>query len=152
MTECVLGFAGGWVRKQAIAPSRRPAFPLSQPLRTEHREFPGRSSSAGGARQFVREVLGEWGTDADDAALISSELVTNAIRYNGERCTLFLYLEGDRLTVEVEDECTELPILQTPGSRRPNGRGLRIVDALSSRWGFRQVEGGKVVWAEIPAE
>ena len=90
----------------------------------------------------------EWFADElsdqelDTAELLVSELVTNAVIHGRGRITLRARLNGDRLLVEVIDEGSGLEAavrerdFENP---RAGGRGLRIVDAASSRWGMRKV-------------
>jgi anti-sigma regulatory factor (Ser/Thr protein kinase) len=107
------------------------------------------------ARHCARQALAAWklGGIADDAELIASELVTNAVaatRGMQAAAPVALYLAADpgRLTVLVWDACPGLPAWQPPDDEATAGRGLAIVQALSDRWGCTvSGQGGKVVWA-----
>lgn len=89
---------------------------------------------------------------AQDALLVVSELVTNAVCHAGGGCTLSAWNRPHSLRVEVQDSSPDLPRFtpDPPGPAEVGGRGLHIVDTLSARWGVRSAELGKTVWAEIP--
>lgn len=110
------------------------------------------------ARVFVRHKLVCLGyaDRIDDACLIVSEMVTNAVRVTatGDRRTqgsirLRLGAEGGRPLVEVWDSCPALPVLLEPDPLEERGRGLHIIRSLAVRFGWRPEEkgGGKTVWA-----
>ena len=89
----------------------------------------------------------------EDALLMVSELVTNAIRHGAPEVVLTLRLHADRLRIEVFDGSDILPIVPAgqPSVDRPTGRGLLIVAATASDWGVAHQPGhaGKSVWAEL---
>ncbi|WP_330287098.1 ATP-binding protein [Streptomyces sp. NBC_00576] len=117
-------------------------------------------ASVGTARRKVREVLGAWGVGpdtSDNALLVTSELVTNALTHAAsERIVCRLHLSTGRLYIEVEDENRggTLPAQRRPGPDEQCGRGLLLVGVLSSDWGVRDAPhgSGRVVWAELPTE
>jgi anti-sigma regulatory factor (Ser/Thr protein kinase) len=88
---------------------------------------------------------------AQDALLVVSELVTNAVRHTSGACTLAAWSGAHSLRIEVRDSSTELPRFSAtpPGPMEVGGRGLHIVDTLATRWGVRSASNGKTVWAEI---
>lgn len=93
------------------------------------------------------EPCAEWHADA---ALVVTELVTNALGECGECQLSAWYLaEASALRVEVMDASPNMPIEQGAGSARVGGHGLRIVGKLSTRWGVTTHEDGKTVWFEI---
>lgn len=111
-------------------------------------------SSVGSARAFVREALTNASdTERDKAELIVSELVANALEHGkGEIAVRVIARDREQLISVDDDEPTE-PVLTEidPGSAR--GRGVLIVDRLSSRWGVAPTKtGGKSVWAVIDSE
>ncbi|WP_405823399.1 ATP-binding protein [Streptomyces sp. NBC_01390] len=120
--------------------------------------LPAAPASVSAARRKVRELLDAWGVDADtsdNALLITSELVTNALTHTAsERIVCRLRLSVGRLHVEVEDEnrAGTLPAQRRPGFDEQCGRGLLLVGVLSSDWGVRDAPhgSGRIVWAELP--
>jgi signal transduction histidine kinase len=86
-----------------------------------------------------------------DAELIVSELITNAIDAHCGNAQLTLTVDDDTVRIEVEDDATGLPHLRKARPTDRRGRGLAIVAALSSRWGYDKLSGGKRVWAELAA-
>ncbi|MEU9890484.1 ATP-binding protein [Sphaerisporangium sp. NPDC051011] len=124
-------------------------------------ELPGRVASVGLARVFVREVLRAGGCpETDDAVLMVSELVTNALQHSRSghrpdgRLVVVLTDHGDAVQVDVMDEGS----IERPRVRREvddgaeGGRGLWLVCELAASWGWRKDEDGHVVWFQIPAE
>jgi signal transduction histidine kinase len=87
----------------------------------------------------------------DDAELIVSELVTNAIDADCGGAQLTVTVEAGVVRIEVEDDASGLPQPADAGSNDERGRGLAIVAALSTRWGYERLGRGKRVWAELAA-
>lgn len=102
------------------------------------------------ARELVGTVCQEWdlGELVDDAGLIATELVSNAIRHVGGDVLVAVVVSERYLHVSVRDESPEPPRRTMPD---PNGggRGLMLVDAIATAWGSTTTEGGKVVWATL---
>lgn len=117
-------------------------------------------ASAGTARRKVRQLLDAWGVGpdtSDNALLVTSELVTNALTHAAsERIVCRLRLRAGRLHIEVEDENRgdTLPAQRSPDADEQCGRGLQLVSALCSDWGVRDAPhgSGRVVWAELPTD
>jgi len=106
------------------------------------------------ARQFVRRTLATWGIDGDymdTAVLCVSELVTNAIIHGAAGCELRVVLQHGVLTATVRDRGTPALRAEWSGSDplAVHGRGLQIVDALSSRWGSELDSVGMTVWCQL---
>jgi hypothetical protein len=109
------------------------------------------------ARMHAKARLVEWGLAnlSDDAELIVSELTTNALMMSGVRgdyppvIRLWLLSDESRLAIVVWDGSLRPPALTNAPVAAEHGRGLRIVAAVSSDWGwFRRSDiGGKCVWA-----
>ncbi|WP_406717165.1 SpoIIE family protein phosphatase [Streptomyces althioticus] len=129
----------------------------------------GSPLAPGSARALLRKALTEWaqssadgadlltGRVGDDAALVASELVTNAVVHVGTDVHLTCRLEEDTgaLVVEVadrhpsrapRDDAAEAPAHDIP----EYGRGLRLVAALAESWGVTYRAGSKTVWARLP--
>lgn len=112
------------------------------------------------ARRFVRHALHMWNADdeVDDAVIVVSELVTNAIAHAHTGCELRISHDGGDqngkpaaiLRIEVNDRGAHIPDVQTLTETREHGRGLHIVAALSKAWGVdTEPDGSKTVWAEL---
>ncbi|MFC7583445.1 ATP-binding protein [Nonomuraea antimicrobica] len=87
---------------------------------------------------------------AFDAQLVVSELVTNAMRHGGGAAQLRLLCHGPELACVVADHSRTVPVTATPDVFSEYGRGLRLVDALCSAWGWLSPGGArKLVWAVI---
>lgn len=102
----------------------------------------------------ARRALRNWcgaGIDAgvvDDAELLVSELVTNALRHGRGAIELRAALDDDRLFVEVIDEGSGFErTLRRSDFDHVGGWGLEIVEELASRWGVH--EGTTHVWFEL---
>ena len=70
----------------------------------------------------------------------------------GTQVRLRISAEAGAVRVEVGDLSPHLPVPRSWGRTASTGRGLVIVDDQTDRWGAVQIDGGKVVWFEIPAE
>ena len=105
------------------------------------------------ARRFISEFCKASELNEEHchtASLLTSELVTNAVRYGGSRATLEARRPGGVLRISVEDDNPELPEEGlAPPFKAESGRGIMLVDALSSRWGVEKRAGGKAVWFEL---
>ncbi|MGR8007212.1 ATP-binding protein [Streptomyces hypolithicus] len=120
-------------------------------------ELPARAEFVSTARRLTREQLTQWGVDDDacaTAALIVCELFTNALLHTASEHVVCELRDSDgRLRVAVKDQGLRPtgPQLRQAGDEE-HGRGLQLVDALSSFWGTRDAaEGpGRIVWAELP--
>jgi anti-sigma regulatory factor (Ser/Thr protein kinase) len=105
------------------------------------------------ARRAAADILTRWKCDAEsieDAVLIVSEIVTNAIRYCAGPVQLRLSRSDEYIRVEVSDSSPDEPRLVDARPGDESGRGLRIINQLSTRWGFRPTRHGKQVWADLP--
>ncbi|WP_055527989.1 ATP-binding protein [Streptomyces alboniger] len=117
-----------------------------------------RPNSVAQARRLMRVRFGEWAVRDDDAcdaaALILSELVTNAVVHTASRRIICeLCADTERLRIAVRDEgCgTRTPRPVHRGADEEHGRGLLLVDAVSSAWGVHDAGPGigRTVWAEL---
>lgn len=115
-------------------------------------DVPHDAGSVRRARQFVAVKLSEWGMEhlLDDALLVTSELVTNAITHADSACRLHLSVVRSTLRIDVIDTGPGSPEPQPESYTEEHGRGLHLVDALATAWGLDVVPGeGKLVWAEL---
>jgi anti-sigma regulatory factor (Ser/Thr protein kinase) len=101
------------------------------------------------ARRFVTEALAGRKGPLDDCELMVSELATNAVRHGRSMFRVGVYRQGGPVRVEVSDYNSRLPVESAAGTDAQSGRGLQIVDSLSSRWGVRPEAEGKTVWFEL---
>ena len=116
----------------------------------------GRSEAAAvaEARRFLRRTLHDWDVDdetADTAVLCLSELVTNAVIHSHAGCSVRVRLDGGVLTVTVRDSgrADAQTVEQLEDSLQVHGRGLQVVEALASRWGYELDTEGTTVWFEL---
>jgi len=124
----------GWWLRQVVLPATEPA--------------------AGLARQTTREAVAAWRLAglADEAVLLVSELVTNAIQHagaDGSPTVLRLEFDGDWLRIEVHDASPHVPQPRVPDRLDESGFGLMLVDELAAKWGVQHTAAGKAVWAEL---
>jgi anti-sigma regulatory factor (Ser/Thr protein kinase) len=85
----------------------------------------------------------------DDAQLVLTELVTNALLHGGG-CTGVYAIAGKAgVRLEVADGSRVPPLFAHPTAESMTGRGLRLVARLSDAWGVEPIDGGKIVWAEV---
>lgn len=125
------------------------------PIRHDVRNYPPRQDSVPAARRRAAWLAVAWGQPglAADAALVTSELTTNALLHGavtGRGLRVELRLTGAVLRIEVTDPKGERrpePRAAGPGDRF--GRGLHIVGVLARDWGVRDRVVGKTVWAEL---
>ena len=122
--------------------------------------LPGIPGSVPAARRHIRDALGLYGLGeyAADAAIITSELVANAVRHacgNGAATigvTLTCAGNPAAVTILVSDSSPQGPVRRETPADDEQGRGLQIVAALSARWGWRCEDGGKTVFAVLARE
>ena len=101
------------------------------------------------ARSQVGAVISAWDVPVDRgvAILLTSELVTNAVRHEaGGTVTLSVTCSCGRLRVDVHDTSLLLPVLMEAPADAEAGRGLMLVAALSDQWGVYPTPAGKAVY------
>ncbi|MFE2041441.1 ATP-binding protein [Streptomyces sp. NPDC059477] len=116
--------------------------------------FPADPGAVRTARARVREQLNGWSLESlsDIAALLVSELVTNALRHADGPVGLRLRRRPgapEVLLVEVSDPLPDLPTERAPEPEDESGRGLLLVASSAHRWGTRPDDSGKTVWFEL---
>lgn len=113
--------------------------------------LPAVASSARRARELSTERCQAWGVAglSADVALVVTELVANAVRHAGSAVTLRLVPLSGGLRLEVADGSTRPLRPRSADADAENGRGLMLVDALSTRYGVEADPTGKRVWAEL---
>lgn len=127
------------------------------PLRS-HLELGALPGAVPCARLHARQVLWEWGLSqfSENAEMLVAELMTNAIQasLSAERILpvrLRLSSDQSRLLIQVQDTNGYPPAPAGSAGDDEGGRGLLIVDAISTKWGWNTKEdhSGKTVWALI---
>ena len=99
-----------------------------------------------------RSSAGVWSGRRDTVALLTSELVTNALVHTDGPATLELRRDGGTVRLRVTDADTRPPRVHTgagPDLEADGGRGMILVEALSSVWGVEPSGSGKTVWADV---
>jgi anti-sigma regulatory factor (Ser/Thr protein kinase) len=180
--EAVAGVHGGGRRATALAPlspsGRLPFAAMARPHGDVTRNrataeavgfatfpLPSTSGSPATARSLSRTTLRDWGLDelADDATVVVSELVTNALRYGhpGARqhhplppatqqqpFLLSLVHHGPAVLCAVFDPGRDVPEMKEPDYFQESGRGLHVLQSLAESWGWTTPDRhGKAVWA-----
>ncbi|MFG3439769.1 SpoIIE family protein phosphatase [Nonomuraea sp. NPDC047897] len=118
------------------------------PTRVSSRAFDGTPHAPAAARRFVRRVLADWrlGHLADDAVLLTSELVTNAVVHAGTAveltCRLVPHADPPALEIEVGDRRPALTVAEP-------GRGLTLAGMLADGWGVTYSGTRKRVWVRL---
>ncbi|MDG5809284.1 SpoIIE family protein phosphatase [Streptomyces ossamyceticus] len=115
------------------------------------------SRSVATARSFVRDTLQGWGFAdiVDDAVVLTSELVTNAVVHAGTSADVLCLRSEDGVRIEVADRYPEreIPLQSSPvnmGSPdREGGRGLQLCAAMAGRWGVEYTPTHKQVWFQL---
>lgn len=147
----------------AISPGKEATIPApvyaeaTRQLRTSL-ELAALDSAVPCARLHARHVVQEWGLDElrDTVELLVSELVTNAVQASRRLRTAQLPVVGlslacDQISVVIQvwDASDDMPLPQRADPDDGSGRGLMIIETLSSNWGAYRKSSGKVVWAQI---
>ena len=115
----------------------------------------GRAERARAARAFVSEVLGSGHPCRDLAVLLVSEIFGNSVRHSGsgapgETVTVAVVSGDGTVRVEVTDRAGPgTPELRPADRDAEGGRGLQLVTALATRWGWRRRGGRTVTWFEL---
>jgi anti-sigma regulatory factor (Ser/Thr protein kinase) len=126
---------------------------VTTPQRDRALSLQAQPASVRESRSFVRTVLHSWGLPGlvDDAALLVSELVSNAVVHARTPLTLTVSwcLGPSRVRVTVHDDSPETPHTRDFDVRATTGRGMQIVAALADSSGVVANAVGKDVWFEL---
>ena len=88
----------------------------------------------------------------DVIVLLTSEVVTNAVLHARTQARLTVLVTKNKVRVEVVDGDSREPVPRQARAEDTSGRGLQLVDVLSSRWGAERVGDGKRVWFEVDVQ
>jgi PAS domain S-box-containing protein len=115
------------------------------------RRLPPHPSSAGEARRMVGRLLAESGREdlADTGQLLVSEVVTNALVYAATPIDVCVQADEDGILVQVGDGSRHWPEPRSYGLTAHTGRGLTMLEDMSSAWGVVPAVGGKTVWFHL---
>jgi anti-sigma regulatory factor (Ser/Thr protein kinase) len=114
--------------------------------------LPNDPTSARAARRFLEQVscAEHMATVLEDAQLLVSELVGNAVRHGLPPIEVAVECIGEKcLEVRVRDTGYAAPTVRRAGVEAEGGRGLQLVDLLSSEWGTETGAFGKTVWFRL---
>ncbi|KRC56609.1 hypothetical protein ASE19_01885 [Nocardioides sp. Root79] len=128
---------------------------MTEPFRSF--TVPLEPTAVGEARHRLRDVLGRAAVPPaviEDAALVLSELVTNAIRHArptpAQEAVVEVSLAGAALHLAVTDGGgAQVPVPVSAPLADPGGRGLALVDLLTDRWWWENTAGGRTVHAVL---
>lgn len=130
------------------------ALPGTGPKRAVHKQFPASLEAPGQARRFVTAALEavDAGKLVDDAALVVTELATNAVLHSRSDFTLSLTFNTgtDTVRISVRDDAALPDTGHAHALPAATLHGLGVVAALARRWGSYPAGSGKVIWAELP--
>lgn len=116
-------------------------------------KFEAAAESVREARRFVLQALQDLEDRADDAALLTSELATNAVIHAQSAYTVTVRREEGRVRVEVADGSPAAARRCHYSATSGTGRGLGMVEDTAAAWGIEARTDGKLVWFElIPGE
>lgn len=121
------------------------------PLAAVATELPALAESVPTGRAFLSGVLTAWECPdtADDARLLLSEILTNAVQHAQGPIGLHVCRTTTEITVEISDRSPHLPQPRTAGKDEESGRGLILVRALADGWGVRLNDEGKTTWFSL---
>jgi anti-sigma regulatory factor (Ser/Thr protein kinase) len=119
--------------------------------------IPGRPEHVREARAFVAKALGELHPALENAVLLTSELVTNAVMHSASRCsggtiTIEIGESAGGVRIEVTDAGSDLSAPVVRGDAyASDGHGLFLVQTLSEQWGYLRSDTGTTVWCWLTA-
>ncbi|MER5714011.1 PAS domain S-box protein [Streptomyces sp. NPDC002132] len=118
------------------------------PLAAVTTELPAVPASVPEGRAFLHKALTSWNCaeHADDALLLLSETLTNAVQHAEGPISVRLHRTATDLTIEVGDRSPQLPQPRQAAEHEECGRGLILVRALAEDWGVRPTDEGKTTW------
>ena len=102
-------------------------------------------------RRFVFGALDAWGLQELqwDAALVVSELANNAVRHGASPFRVLVTRAGDGVRIGIHDVAPGQPRQRSAAIGDVDGRGMAIIEALSTGWGCERLSDGKFTWADL---
>jgi anti-sigma regulatory factor (Ser/Thr protein kinase) len=137
------------------APAEGGGEPAATALGRVGASFAADLHSPAAARRLVDQAAGNWGLQrlADVAALLTSEVVTNAVQHAGTAVHVTVTRQATGMRVEVCDARPRQPLqLEDDRDIEERGRGLVLVASLSTRWSVVANGAMKCVWFELDAD
>jgi hypothetical protein len=113
---------------------------------------PAETPAVSQCRRFLVSCARRWSLrdGVDEASLALSELVSNAVEHAGGPIAVAVARRGGELHIDVTAPLTvEVPRLLSPSRVTASGRGLRIVAALATSWGWQDAGARRTVWAAL---
>lgn len=114
--------------------------------------MPTGTGAGAAGRRFVAEHLAGWHVSPgaiDTAVLLCSELVGNATAHGTAPVRLEMTMREHCVRIEVSDASSQAPAPGRPGPSTIGGRGLWLVEALATQWGWHPERDGKTVWCTV---
>ena len=126
-------------------------------VRSEWQQGPGRltvpslPASVSRIRRFASAACREVadGSVCETVELLVSEVATNALVHGAGNVRVHVRTQGRAVRIEVSDDSSALPVRRDAGVDGESGRGMALVEALSTRWGTDARPDGKTVWFEV---
>jgi anti-sigma regulatory factor (Ser/Thr protein kinase) len=118
--------------------------------------IPGRPEHVCEARAFAAATLRQLGTVTETAVLLTSELVTNAVRHSRSRApggtiALVILQVSGGVRIEVTDQGSDVSSPIVKGDTfASDGHGLFLVEAMAEQWGYLRRTSGTTVWFRLP--
>ena len=144
--------------RQADAPGRRGTAGGARATVLGSLKIPGRPEEVATARAFVSRTLSSYqvGADNDAATLLTSEIVTNAIRHTrsgADDGTVTIVVIGvpRGVLVEIIDDGSAGTPVAKGDLYAAEGHGLFLVQHLAPQWGYLRDPAGTIVWFHLPA-
>ena len=124
---------------------------MPETVRPETLTVPSVPRSVAAVRRFAVAACGGAGEEVrETVALLVSEVATNALVHGSGDVVVTVTERGGLLRVEVSDGSSDTPVPRSADPEAEGGRGLALVEALSSAWGTDLTHHGKTVWFELP--
>ncbi|WP_232050396.1 ATP-binding protein [Actinoplanes sp. OR16] len=104
------------------------------------------------SREMITEACARWDQPdlTGNACIVATELVNNVVAHARTPMRFLLAMHGDTMSVAVRDGSPVVPRFTGPVAPTSyGGRGLLLIDTVSSRWGHLALSDGKVVWAQL---